>query len=153
MLHGGPSVLDFIPIYIDFDVINPSNTVFNFYPPGTVKACWNLAVTEFSRLAAGATPQGESFNILISNRTPELEAQAIVDFAESDNAIQYVARWSGYNLDEFPLFNLGGREIVNQDIVYVYLIRDAAMGFFGPRVRLQKCFSKDGKPPKETGRR
>ncbi|MEW5920335.1 MAG: hypothetical protein AB1796_05135 [Bacillota bacterium] len=145
ILYTGPSILDFIPIYIDFDVIDPRNIVFNFYPPGVVETSWNLAVTEFSRLGAGATPEGESYNILIANSILGLEASAIVDFKKRDRANQYVARWLGYNLDEHPLLNLRGLEIVNEDIVYVYVIRKAPTGLFGPRVRLQKSIITDSK--------
>jgi hypothetical protein len=137
MLHTGPTSIDFVPLYIDFDIINTLNTVCNFFPPGVANTSWNLAVSEFSRQGAGATPPDGSYNMMITNCTSDLKARAIVEFNPEDNAVQYVARWQGYNIDAFPLLNLRGLEIVNADIVYVYLINNPPEGFFGPTVRLQ----------------
>jgi len=137
MLHTGPTAIDYVPLYIDFDIINPVNTVCNYYPPELASSSWNLAVTEFSRMGAGATPPDGNYNMMITNCHTDLKARAIVEFNPEDNAVQYVARWVGYNLDAFPLLNLRGEEIVNWDTVYVYLISNPPEGFFGPRIRLQ----------------
>ncbi len=141
MLHIGPTRLDYVPLYIDFDVINTANNVCNYYPPVETKSSWNLAVTEFSRRADGATPPGENYNIMITNQNDRIQARALVEFNLEDNAIQYVADWVGFDIDSFPLFNLRGLEIVNTDVVYLYLANNPGPGLFGPRIRVQKnCY-------------
>ncbi|HHX75511.1 MAG TPA: hypothetical protein GX699_11465 [Firmicutes bacterium] len=132
-----PAVLDFVPLYIDFDVINVANKVFNYYPFGSGDD-FHLAVAEFSRIGGGATPVGQSFNIKIENSMPGLNASARVFFNAGDNPVQYVARWLGFNTLVHPLLNLRGLEIVSQDIVYVYLMQNISTGLFGPRIELIK---------------
>ena len=134
-----PAVLDFVPLYIDFDVINTSNTVFNYYPFGS-EDNFHLAVTEFNRTGGGATPAGQSFNIKIENSMPGIKAAAIVHFNADDNPVQYVARWLAYNIYVHPLLNLRGLEIANRDIVYVYLMQNISTGLYGPRIDLSKTF-------------
>ena len=132
-----PAVLDFVPLYIDFDLINTANSVFNYYPFDSGQD-FHLAVAEFSRTGAGATPAGQSFNIKIENSIPGLNVSATVHFNADDNPVQYIARWSGFNIYVHPLLNLRGLEIVNRDIVYVYLMRNISTGLCGPKIELSK---------------
>ncbi|NLP37994.1 MAG: hypothetical protein GX357_10100, partial [Firmicutes bacterium] len=67
-----PAVLSFVPLYIDFDVINTANTVYNYYPHVASGLDFHLAVTDFSRMSSGATPVGENYNIVIVNSIPDL---------------------------------------------------------------------------------
>ncbi|HOP69919.1 MAG TPA: hypothetical protein PLY18_09160 [Bacillota bacterium] len=131
-----PTAINFVPLYIDFDVINTNNTVFNFYPHLSGDKNFHLAVTDFSRMGGGATPEGKSYNIKIENRIPGLKASARVSFNPADHPVQYITRWLGYNLLLHPLLNLRGLEIVNSDIVYVYLMQDLSTGLFGPKIEL-----------------
>lgn len=131
-----PAVLSFVPLYIDFDVINTANTVYNYYPHDPSGLSFHLAVTDFSRIGGGATPVGENYNIRIENSIPGLTALAQVSFNAADNPVQYVTAWLGYNIQVHPLLNLRGLEIVNRDIVYVYLMRNISTGLFGPKIEL-----------------
>jgi len=65
-----------------------------------------------------------------------LKASARVSFNPADHPVQYITRWLGYNLLLHPLLNLRGLEIVNSDIVYVYLMQDLSTGLFGPKIEL-----------------
>ncbi|NLZ93689.1 MAG: hypothetical protein GX922_06735 [Firmicutes bacterium] len=131
-----PAVLDFVPLYIDFDVTNQLNTVFNFYPFDQNNDNFHLAVTEFSRIGSGATPEGQNFNVKIEGSIPGVNASARVHFNPNDNSVQYVARWLGYNPLVHPLLNLRGAEIVNRDVVYVYLMQNLTTGLYGPKIEL-----------------
>lgn len=137
MLLTGPTLINYVPLYIDFDIINTTNSACNFYPPGVEKKSWNLAVSEFTRLGSGATAPDGNYNIMITNCLSDLKARAVVEFNPEETVFQYVARWQGYNIDAFPLLNLQGFEIVNRDIVYVYLSSDPPEGFIGPRIKLE----------------
>lgn len=137
MLLTGPTPINYVPLYIDFDVINTLNTACTYYPPGVEKKSWNLAVTEFSRLGRGETAPDGNYNIMITNCQTDIRARAVVEFSPQDNAVQYVARWLGYTIGAFPLLNLQGFEIVNRDIVFVYLVTDPPQDFFGPTIRLE----------------
>ncbi|PKM79379.1 MAG: hypothetical protein CVU88_06105 [Firmicutes bacterium HGW-Firmicutes-13] len=137
--HEGPSKLNYIPLYIDFDVITASdNFAHNYYPWRLhVSRNWHLAVTEYERLASGETPPDEKYNIVLRNWYPPILGKVRVEFSKRDNAAQYVAKYLNYNLNKHPLLNLKGREIVRQDLVYVYVIRNAPAGIYGPRVVLE----------------
>lgn len=135
-----PAVLSFVPLYIDFDLINTANTVYNYYPQG-IKA-FHLAVTEFSRVGGGATPVGQNYNIKLENSIPGLTASARVSFNSPDQPLQFVARWLGYDISIHPLLNLNGVEIVDRDIVYVYLMQNLASGLYGPKIELKVAVTK-----------
>jgi hypothetical protein len=85
-----PAELDYVPLYIDFDVATRNNTVYNFYPQN--KNYFHLAVTEFSRIGGGAAPEGQKYNIKIEGSVPGINASARVHFNDNDNSTQYVAR-------------------------------------------------------------
>ena len=128
--------LSFVPLYIDFDIINTANTVYNYYPHIPSGLNFHLAVTDFSRIGGGSTPAGENYNIRIENSISGLSASARVSFNAPDNSIQYVTTWLGYNMQIHPLRNLRGVEIVNRDIVYVYLMQNISTGLYGPKIEL-----------------
>ncbi len=128
--------MQFVPLYIDFDIISTANTAFNFYPHLSSGENYHLAVTDFSRVGSGATPVGQSYNIKIENRVPGLQATARVNFNAPDHPVQYITTWLGYNLLVHPLLNLRGVEIVNRDIVYVYLMQNISTGLYGPKIEL-----------------
>lgn len=140
--HRGPSTLRYIPIYIDFDIITASkNFALTYYPwavlPGKAEREWHLAVTEFERVSSRVVPEDGNYNIILENWHPPYLANARVEFNERDHATQFVSKYIDYHLDKHPLLNLRGHEIVQQDLVYVYVIQRAPTGLYGPRVSVE----------------
>lgn len=141
MHYTGDQRYDYVPLYIDFDIITSGdNYALNFYPWPSLdtESYWHLAVSEYSRLGGSASPLGVDYNLILENSRADYRASARVWTREDDRAVQYVSRWLGYRLNEHPLLSLNGVEIVQQDNVYVYLMQDVGPGLHGPRVDLVK---------------
>lgn len=141
MQYTGDKKYDYVPIYMDFDIIaSGDNYALNFHPWPVLntKNYWHLAVAEYSRLGADLTPLDAGYNIILESRRADYRASARVWARESDRAVQYVSRWLGYLLDAHPLLSLRGLEIVQQDNVYTYLMQGVGPGLYGPRVDLVK---------------
>ena len=72
---------------------------------------------------------------MITNCQTDIRARAVVEFSPQDNAVQYVARWLPHHW-RFPC-STSRFEIVNTDIVFVYLVTDPPVSFFGPTICLE----------------
>lgn len=146
-LSGPP--LDFIPIYVDFDIVNPSpNSAAIFFPHP--RSDWHLAVPEFdyARLVPSIPSPGELddrlTNVLLFN--DEVRFAWVDAFARpGDRPEQYVAPYLTFDIDRHPRMSIDGEDVVSTDLIYEYLIRQAVPGLYGPRFTVH--FGTEPPPP------
>lgn len=134
-LSGPP--LDFIPIYVDFDISAPSPNSATILFPHTLSD-WHLAVPEFdyARLSPAIPSPGQLddrvMNVLLFN--DEVRFAWVEAFIRpGDRPEQYVAPFLTFDIDQHPRMSIDGEDIVSTDLIYEYLIRQAVPGLYGPR--------------------
>ncbi|NPV52080.1 MAG: hypothetical protein HPY71_00990 [Firmicutes bacterium] len=144
--YTGSRRLDYIPIYVDFDINGPSDDSAVVYDPRALRA-WNQAVCEFGYAeTATGIPASDDLdhrlmNVLLFNQESGL-AWVQTYLNVRDNPSQYVALWRTYDVMRHPRMNIAGGNIVRKDIVYVYVIRRAQTGLYGPRFIMRRELEK-----------